>query len=98
MARLSLAVGYLSRATARTEQPVLLYLGTSFEAAKAAIHAPPADIGYAEAYRLDAKATKSHHVPGFVPPAAPLPEPELDLLPDPPKPAAKKAAKEPAED
>lgn len=77
MARLALAVGYVTRGTSRTEQPVLLYLGTSFQAAKDAIHAPPDGIGYAEAYRLDAKATKFHHVPGFVVSADTAPNLEL---------------------
>ena len=99
MARLALAVGYVSRGTSRTEQPVLLYLGTSFQAAKDAIHAPPDGIGYAEAYRLDAKANKFHHVPGFVPPGAeePAAEPALELLPEPPleEPAAEEAEPEP---
>ena len=102
MARLALAVGYVSRTTSRSEQPELLYLGPSFQAAKEAANNPPAHLGYGEAYRLDHGPTKFRHVPGFVPPGAeePAAEPALELLPDPPleEPAAEEAEPEPEPD
>lgn len=98
MARLAIAVGYLSKAASRTEEPELLYLGHSYQAAKDAAFNPPAHLGFAQAFRIES-LPKNHTVPDFVPPAAETaPDPVLDLLPDPPKPAAKKAAaKEPAD-
>ena len=74
MARLALTVGYTSRASARAEQPVSLYLGTSFQAAKEAAANPPVGIGYTEAYRLDSTPGKRFHLP--VPATTPVdPEP-----------------------
>ncbi len=61
MARLALAVGYTSRGNSRAEEPVLLYLGTSFQAAKAALASLPENIGYGEAYRLDGGPNKRFH-------------------------------------
>jgi len=97
MARLALAVGYVSRTTSRSEQPELLYLGPSFQDAKDAACNPPPHLGFARAYRIEG-LPKSYTVPGFVPPAPAAAAPELDLLPDPPKPAAKKAAAKDAGD
>jgi len=97
MARLALAVGYTSRGNSRSEEPVQLYLGTSFAAAKEAAFNPPPGVGYTEAYRLDAGANKRFHVPAAETapePAAPAPE----LLPEPDAKPSKKFAKEmPAE-
>ena len=98
MARLALTVGYTSRTNARSEQPVQLYLGSSFQAAKEAAQNPPEGIDYAEAYRLDSAATKRYHRPAAAP-VAPAPAPVLDLLQDPPveeAPAAEESA--PAEE
>ena len=95
MARLSLAVGYTSRGNSRSEEPVQLYLGTSFQAAKEAAFNPPPGIGYTEAYRLVGGPQKRHHVPAAESP----PAPDLELLPEEPeaKPAKKAAKEAPAE-
>jgi hypothetical protein len=63
MARLALAVGYTSRGNSRSEEPRLLYLGTSYAAAKATLAALPEGIGYGEAYRLDGGPNKRFHAP-----------------------------------
>jgi hypothetical protein len=100
MARLALAVGYTSRTNSRSEDPRLLYLGSSYQAAKEAAAAPPEGIGYTEAYRLDSGPNKRQHHDLPVPAAEAAPV--LDLLDEsPPKPAAKKASpakEEPAAD
>jgi hypothetical protein len=61
MARLALAVGYTSRGKSRSEEPRLLYLGSSYAAAKAALAALPEGISYGEAYRLDSGPNKRFH-------------------------------------
>lgn len=88
MARLALAVGYTSRTNSRSEEPVTLYVGSSFQAAKEAAASPPEGIGYTEAYRLDGAPNKRQH---HALPAAPAEELNLEV-PAFPKKAAKKAA------
>jgi hypothetical protein len=96
MARLALAVGYTSRGNSRSEEPRLLYLGSSYAAAKGALAALPDGILYGEAYRLDSGPNKRFHAE-----AAPLNTELPDFLvtpPDPEAPAPEPEPEAPAEE
>ena len=97
MARLALAVGYTSRGKSRSEEPRLLYLGSSYAAAKAALAALPEGISYGEAYRLDSGPNKRFHAEAPAP-AAPAEDPTDPSDPTDPEPAAPAAEEAPAEE